>query len=120
MEYLRAQCERCYKDKDETSEVQAERIQEQRRRGDGLAAWSGRKVDITVDSVLRAREKMREVPMESVHEITHWFEKRFRGECRAPVTRTILRLVSLKKFDAKLEKGRRGFRTNALMSVLFE
>ena len=41
-EETRAYCERCYDDKDETAEVHAERIRDQRRRGD-----SGRRVEIT-------------------------------------------------------------------------
>ena len=56
--------------------------------------------------------------MVSVYEITHWFEKRFRGECRAPAAWKVLRSVLLEKPDAKLEKGLRGFRAIALMSVL--
>ena len=50
-----------------------------------------------------------------------WFEKRFKGEsreCRAPETRQILRLVFLKKPDAKLEEGLRVFRAIALLSAL--
>ena len=43
--------------------------------------------------------------------------KRFKGECRAPEAWTILRLVFLLKPDAKLEKGLRGFRAIALLSV---
>ena len=46
--------------------------------------------------------------METVYEVTHWFEKRFRGECRAPEAWTLLRLVYLKKPDARLEKGPMG------------
>ena len=38
--------------------MQAERIQEQRRRRDSLVAWRMKKVEITVDRVLRARGKM--------------------------------------------------------------
>ena len=55
--------------------------------GDSLKAWTGRKVEITVDRVLRARgktmknkaygrsdylvtEMLQEIPMESVYEIT--------------------------------------------------
>ena len=55
--------------------------------------------------------------METVYEVAHWFEKRFRGECRAPEAWKILRLVFLKKPDAKLEKLLRGFRALALLSV---
>ena len=40
-----------------------------------------------------------------------------KGECSAPEARKTLRLVFLKKPDAKLEKGLRGFRAIALLSV---
>ena len=56
-------------------------------------------------------------PTETVYEMAHWFDKRFQGECRAPEAWNILRLVFLKKPDAKLEKGLRGFRASALLSV---
>ena len=49
--------------------------------------------------------------------VTHWFDKRFRRECRAPEAWKVLRLVFLKP-DAKLEKGIRGFRAVALISVM--
>ena len=42
MEKVSAHCERCHDDKDETSQMQEDRIQQQRRRGDGLEAWIGR------------------------------------------------------------------------------
>ena len=58
-EEVRAQCQRCYDDKKETSEVQAERIRHQRRRGDSLAALQDRRVQITVDRVLSAGGKMK-------------------------------------------------------------
>ena len=51
--------------------------------------------------------------METVYEVTHWFAKRFRGECRAPEAWKIFRLVFLKKPDASL----RGFRAIAQLSV---
>ena len=57
-EEVRAHCERCYDDKEETSEVQAERILSQRRRRDHCEALQGRRVTIMVDNVLRARGKM--------------------------------------------------------------
>ena len=50
--------ERCFDDKVETSQMQQERIQEQRRRGDGLEAWTGRKIEIPVDKFLRGCGKM--------------------------------------------------------------
>ena len=62
-------------------------------------------------------EMLQCLPTETVYEVAHWFEKRFKGDCRAPEAWTILRLVFLKKPDAKLEKGLRGFRAIALRSV---
>ena len=47
---------KCYDVKTETSEVQAERIRHQRSRGDSLAALQERRVQITVDRYLHARE----------------------------------------------------------------
>ena len=104
MEEVTAHCERCHDDKDATSRVEEERIQEQRRRADCLEAWIARRVEIAVDRVLRARVKMMKnnangpsdcmvtdmlqaLPMESVYETTHWFGKRFRAACRAPAAR---------------------------------
>ena len=45
-EEVRAHCERCYDDKEETSEVLAERIRRQRRSGDRRVALQGRRVMI--------------------------------------------------------------------------
>ena len=52
---MRAHCAKCHDDKTETSEVQAERTRYQRSRGDNLVALHGRRIQITVDRVLRAR-----------------------------------------------------------------
>ena len=57
------------------------------------------------------------LPTETMYEEAHWFDKRFEGERRASEAWEILRLVFLKKPDAKLEKGLRGFRAIALLSV---
>ena len=54
MEDVKAHCERCKDDKDETSKMQEERIEEQRHRG----AWTPRKVEIIVDRVLRVRGRV--------------------------------------------------------------
>ena len=43
MEDVRANCERCYDEKDETSQAQV-RILDQRRRGGSLVVWRGRKL----------------------------------------------------------------------------
>ena len=53
-EEVRAHCERCYGDKAETPEVQAEMIQRQRIKGDRRVALQKGRVTITVDKVLRA------------------------------------------------------------------
>ena len=47
-----------YDDKTETSEVQAERIRHRRSRGDSSVALQGGHRQITIDRVLRARDKM--------------------------------------------------------------
>ena len=74
-----------------------------------------------MDRVLRARVKMMKnkakgladclvtemlqcLPMERVHGVSQWFDKRYTGECRAPVAWRSLRLVFLKRPDGKLEK----------------
>ena len=100
-EEVRLHCEKSYDDKSETPVIQAERIKEQRCRGDSAVAEQGRRVQITVNRALRARGKMLRgksngpadclvVEMllslltEVICEVTHWFQKRFQGECRAP------------------------------------
>ena len=121
-EEVQLHCEKCYGDKSETPEVQAERIREQMSRGDSVVAIQGPRVQITVSRVLRARGKMQSgkskgpadclvvemlnrLPTAVVYEVTHWFQRRFMGISRAPDVWRILRLVFLKKPDAKLEKG---------------
>ena len=51
----------------------------------------------------------------------YWFEKRFKVDVSCPrgVVK-IHRLVFLKKPDAKLEKGLRGFRATALFECVFQ
>ena len=74
---------------------------------------------ITVDKVLRARRKMLRNKTNGPAEclVTEMLQclptetQRFGGECRAPE-----RLVFFKT-DAKVEKGLRGFRAIALLSV---
>ena len=62
-------------------------------------------------------EMLSRLPTEVIYKVTHWFQKRFEGDCRAPEVWRILRLVFLKKLGARLEKGLRGFRAIALLSV---
>ena len=114
--------------------MQAERIRRQRTSGDRRVALQEREVTITVDRVLRGTsrvprnkaigpadrlvtEMLQCLPTETAYEVTHWFDKRFKGECRAPEAWKVLPFVSLKKPDAKLGKGFRGFRAIALLSV---
>ena len=53
VEEVQVDGERCYDDKHESSQVQEERIQEQRGRVECEEAWEGKKVVITVGRVLR-------------------------------------------------------------------
>ena len=62
-------------------------------------------------------EMLQCLPTETVYEITHWFDMRFKGECRATEAWKVLRLVYFKKPGAKVEKGLRGFRAIALLGV---
>ena len=100
-EEFKINCEKCSDDKSETPEAQAERIREQRCRGDSVVAFQGRQVQKTVNKVLRVRGKMlngksngpadcfvvemfSRYPTEVVYEVTHWFQKRFMGLSRVP------------------------------------
>ena len=49
-------------------------------------------------------EMLQCLPTQTVYEVAHWFDKRFKRECGAQEAWKILRLVFLKKPDAKLEK----------------
>ena len=41
-------------------------------------------------------EMLQCLPTETGYEVAHWFDKRFKGECRAPEAWKILRVVFLK------------------------
>ena len=62
-------------------------------------------------------EMLQCLPTETVYEVAHGFDQRFRGDCSAPEAWKVPRFVFLEKPDAKLEKGLRGFRAIALLSV---
>ena len=126
-EEVRVHCEKCYDDKMETSEVQAERIRHQRSRADSLAVHQGRHFQITVDRVLRAWGKMMKNKANGPADclVTEMLQclpmdKQFKGECRVPEAWKGLRLACIKKSDAKFEKGLRGFRAIVLWSVLLK
>ena len=66
-------------------------------------------------------EMLQCLPTETVYEVAYWFEKRFKGLCRAPEAWKIFRLLFLKKPDAKLEKGLRGDRTfECVFSLVYD
>ena len=121
-EEVRAHCERCYDDRAETSEVQAEMIRRQRVSGERRVAMQGRRMMISRQSSARTwcemlrnkangpadclvTEMLRCLPTETVYEVAYRFDKRFKGECRVPDAWKVLRLVFLKKPDAKRGKG---------------
>ena len=95
--------------------MQAERIRRQRITGDRRVAAQGCRIQIT-DCLVT--EMLRCLPTENVFEVAYWIDKRLTGDCRALEAWKIIHLVFLKKPDAKLEKGLRGFRAIALLSVL--
>ena len=112
-EEVRAHCERCYDDKEETSEVRAERILSQREErslrsptgasgGDHGGQGSAERGKMLRNKAngpadCRVTEMLQCLSTETVYEVAHWFDKRFRGECRAPEAWKVLRLVFLKK-----------------------
>ena len=67
----------------------------QRCRGDSLIALQGRRKQIYNRPGLAGlvTELLPCLPMETENEVTHWVEKRFKGECRAPGAWKILRLA---------------------------
>ena len=50
-------------------------------------------------------EMPKEWPVDTIHEVTGWFRRGFRGECEAPNSWRIVNLVFLWKSDASAEKG---------------
>ena len=116
----RAHCQNFYDDIEETREVQAERVRRQRTSGDRRVALQEREVTITEDRVLRARgrvprnkangpadrletEMLQCLPTETAYEVTHWFDKRFKGECRAPEAWKVDGTVTIRFFVASLD-----------------
>ena len=124
-EEVRAQCERCYDDKTETPEVQAERFRRQRIRGDRRVSTQGRRVTITVGEVLRARgdvlRNKANGPGSVYRQRTRWRIGSTSGlkENVVHQRRGKFTALFLKKPDARLEKGLRGFRA-ILLSVFSE
>ena len=51
---MRARCERCFDDEEESTQVQEGRMNEQWARGNSREAWKGERVEVTVGRGLRA------------------------------------------------------------------
>ena len=51
------------------------------------------------------------VGTETVYEVAHWFDKRFKGECRVPLAWTILRLVFSRSLTPSSECSQEWFTT---------
>ena len=102
-----------------------------------MVALQGRRIQITADWVLRARGKMMKnkangpadclvtemlqcSPLETVYEVTHWFEKRFRGECPAQKLAKFCAWCFSRNLTPSLRKDFRGLRAIALLSVFSE
>ena len=94
-EEVRTHCERCYDDKAETPEVRAEKIRRQKTSGDQPIGLQERWVAVSVEKVLLTRWKMLKnkangpadclvtemlqcLPTETVYEVAHWFDQRFK------------------------------------------
>ena len=120
-EEVGAHCERCYDDKADTLKYRLIGS-DVRGSGDRRVALQGRRIQSTVDRVLRARGKMiwdkakgpadcletemlQCLPMKTANEVAYWFDKRLKGECRAPEAWKTSSVGLPQKPDAKLEKG---------------
>ena len=108
-EEVGAHCERCYDDKEETSEVQAEKIPSQRRRRDHCVAPEGRRLPSDGNAAVSPDGNC----VRGSTLVRQAFPKR--APCPGGVESSTPRVPQ--KPDAKLEKGLRGFRAIALLSV---
>ena len=98
---LQRHCEEVYHDQDETREVQEQRIEYFRKRGDRQFTDDGRRAVITVDLVLQAgqrcpenkvngpgdavvSEMIKQLPLEKIYIITLCFQERLLGQMEAP------------------------------------
>ena len=102
--------EEVYTDHEETREVQENRIEYFKKKGDQQFTVDGRKAEITVDLVLQARAKiadnkvngpedtvvcemMKQLPLEKIYTITKCFQERFMGQMEAPSSWKVVKLV---------------------------
>ena len=98
---LQRHCEEVYTDQEETREVQENRVEYFKKKGNQQFIVDGRKAEITVDFVLQARAKMsdnkvngpedtavsemiKQLPLERVYINKKCFQERFMGQMEAP------------------------------------
>ena len=132
---LQRHCEEVYTDQEETREVQENRIECFKKKGDQQFRVDGRQAEITVDLVFQAKAKMsdnkvnrpedtvasemiKQLPLEKVYTITKCFQERFMGQMEAPSSWKILKLVFLRKPVAEPKKRIISYRSIALASVI--
>ena len=115
-------------------DMQKERIENIKLRGDRHLSEEGRAVEITVDLVLQARAKlshnkvsaadaivsemMKALPWEKLCVVAECFQQRFKGVVQALDSWMTVKLVFLRKPDAEPKKGIQGYRAIALTSVM--
>ena len=100
-------------DQEETNEVQEDRIECFKKKGDQQFTEDGRNAEITVDLVLQAKARMsdnkvngpedavvsemiKQLPLEKICKIMQCFQERFMGQMEAPSSWKIVKLVFLR------------------------
>ena len=131
----RGDSEEVYTDQEEIREIQENRIDYFKKKGDQQFTDDGRKAEITVDLRLQARAKMSEnkvngpedavvsemikqLALEKIYTITKCFQECFMDQMEAPSSWKILKLVFLRKPDAEPKKRIRSYRAIALTLVM--
>ena len=112
---LQRHCEEVHTDQEETREVQENRIESFKKRGDQQFTLDGRNAEITVDLVFQARAKMSDNKVNGpedavaswrssscprkISTITWCFQERFMGLMEAPSSWKTVKLVFLRKLQ---------------------
>ena len=124
-----------YTDQDETKEVQENRIEYFKKKGEQQFTKEGRTAEITVDLMLQARAKMsnnkvngledaivsewiKHLPLGTICTTIKCFQERFMGQTESPNSWKIVKPVFLRKPDAEPKKGIRSYKAIALTSVM--
>ena len=132
---LERQCGEVYTDQEETREQQEKRMKYFKKQGHRQSTEDGRRAEITVDLVLKARAKMsdnqgngpedtvasemiKQLPLENININTKCLQERFMGHMEAQSSWKIVRLVFFRKPDAEPKKGIRSYTAIALTSVM--